>query len=121
MTLCRGRVYRPPAMKTLISLAVVRRRLHRPPTRLRRPTRGRRTARYSSSKTSRPLVGDIERVGDAYRVRRLIGETTVPADRVLRLCATWTRRSGFVRGRANLADPDERLAPGRVVPPQRPA
>jgi hypothetical protein len=56
-----------------------------------------------------PLVGDIERVGDAYRVRRLIGETTVPADRVLRLCADMDDAFGFVRGRANLSDPDERL------------
>ena len=37
------------------------------------------------------LAGDIERAGDLYRVRRLIGETTVPADRVLRLCATWKK------------------------------
>ena len=56
-----------------------------------------------------PLAGDIERVGDAYRVRRLIGETTVPIDRALRLCTTWMRHSDFVRGRANLSDPDEHL------------
>ncbi len=56
-----------------------------------------------------PLAGDIERVGDAYRVRRLIGETTVPADRVLRLCADMEEAYHFVSGRANLKDADERL------------
>ena len=56
-----------------------------------------------------PLAGDIERVGDSYHVRRLIGETTVPADHVLRLCADMDEGFRFVRGRANLSDPDERL------------
>ena len=55
------------------------------------------------------LVGDIERVGDVYRVRRLIGETTAPADRVLRLCGSMEEAYAFVRDRANLTDPDERL------------
>ena len=55
------------------------------------------------------LLGDIERVGAAYHVRRLIGETTVAADRVLRLCADMPEAYAFVRGRANLADADERL------------
>jgi hypothetical protein len=55
------------------------------------------------------LTGDIERVGDVYHVRRLIGETTVPADSVLRLCATLQDAYAFVRSRANLTDPDERL------------
>ena len=55
------------------------------------------------------LVGDIERVGDLYRVRRLIGQTTVPADRVLRLCPGMVEAYEFLRGRANLTDPDERL------------
>ena len=55
------------------------------------------------------LVGDIERVGDLYRVRRLIGQTTVPADRVLRLCPGMVEAYEFLRGQANLTDPDERL------------
>ena len=55
------------------------------------------------------LAGDIERAGDLYRVRRLIGETTVPADRVLRLCADMEEAYAFLRGRANLTDADERL------------
>lgn len=58
------------------------------------------------------LAGDIERAGDLYRVRRLIGETTVPADRVLRLCADMEEAYAFLRGRANLTDADERLRLG---------
>ena len=55
------------------------------------------------------LAGDVERAGDLYRVRRLIGETTVPAERVLRLCADMGEAYAFLRGRANLSDADERL------------
>jgi hypothetical protein len=69
------------------------------------PTRG----KVLILENEQPLAGDIERIGDSYRVRRLIGETTVPADRVLRLCADMDEAFGFVRGRANLSDPDERL------------
>ena len=54
-------------------------------------------------------AAEIEKVGDVYRVRRLIGETTVTADRVLQLCGTLEDAYDFVRGRANLTDPDERL------------
>jgi hypothetical protein len=55
------------------------------------------------------LGGDIERVGDQYRVRRLTGETWVPADRVLRLCASLEDALALLQSRANLRDPDERL------------
>ena len=58
------------------------------------------------------LAGDIERAGDLYRVRRLIGETTVPAERVLRLCADMEEAYAFLRSRANLADADEHLRLG---------
>ena len=67
------------------------------------------------------LAGDIERAGDLYRVRRLIGETTVPADRVLRLCADMEEAYAFLRG---LRQPHRRRrapAPRRVVPPERAA
>ncbi|HVS35228.1 MAG TPA: hypothetical protein VMS17_06570 [Gemmataceae bacterium] len=55
------------------------------------------------------MCGDVERIGDVYHVRRLIGETAVPAERVLRLCASVEEALAFVRSRANLTDPDERL------------
>ena len=57
----------------------------------------------------RVLEGDIERVGDQYRVRRAAGETWVPADKALTLCATLEDAYAFLRRRANLHDPDERL------------
>ena len=69
------------------------------------PTRG----KVLVLENEQPLVGDIERIGNAYRVRRLIGETTVPASRVLRLCADMNGAFQFVRSRANLSDADERL------------
>ena len=58
--------------------------------------------------SERTLSGDIERVGDHYRVRRLIGETLIPADQVLKLCGSLEEAYQALRGRANLNDPDER-------------
>jgi hypothetical protein len=55
------------------------------------------------------LEGDIERVGSQYRVRRVIGETWVSGDRVLRLCSDVASAYVFLRSRANLNDADERL------------
>jgi hypothetical protein len=57
----------------------------------------------------RTLEGDIERVGTQYRVRRLVGETWVPAESVLALCPTLEDAYRYLRRRANLRDPDERL------------
>jgi hypothetical protein len=59
--------------------------------------------------TERTLEGDVERVGEQYRVRRSVGETWVPASKVLALCATHADAHLFLRKRANLNDPDERL------------
>jgi hypothetical protein len=69
------------------------------------PTRG----KVLVLENEQTLSGDIERVGDAYRVRRLTGETAVPADRALRLCGSMEEAYAFVRDRANLTDPDEHL------------
>jgi hypothetical protein len=55
------------------------------------------------------LTGDIERIDNQYRVKRLIGETCVPAAKVLRLCASLEEAYAFLQTRANLNDPDERL------------
>jgi hypothetical protein len=57
----------------------------------------------------RTLTGEIEQVGEQFRVKRLVGETWVPADKVLRLCASLEEGYRFLQGRANLDDPDERL------------
>jgi hypothetical protein len=59
--------------------------------------------------TERTLEGDIDQVGEAFRVKRQTGEMSVPAAQVLRLCATMEEAFECVRGRANLRDPDERL------------
>lgn len=55
------------------------------------------------------LEGDIELVGDQYRVRRTIGATFVPTNRVLALCASMVDAYRFLQGRCNLRDADERL------------
>jgi hypothetical protein len=55
------------------------------------------------------MEGDIERVGDRYRVRRNVGETWVPADRVLALTASLPDAYVYLRGRINREDADERL------------
>jgi len=61
----------------------------------------------------RTVEGDIERVGDQYRVRHAVGETWVPGDKVLRLCADMADAYRALRARANLNDPDECLRLGR--------
>jgi hypothetical protein len=57
----------------------------------------------------RTLEGDIERVGDQYRIKRLLGETWIPADATLSLCADIPDAYLFLHRRANLDDADERL------------
>lgn len=57
----------------------------------------------------RTLTGDIERLDDQYRIKRLVGETWVPVAKALRLCATMEEAYEYLRARANLRDPDERM------------
>src|SRR5262245_1568661 len=57
----------------------------------------------------RTLEGDIERVGDRYCIRRSVGVTWVPAERVAGVCASKADALAFLRRRSNLDDPDERL------------
>jgi hypothetical protein len=59
--------------------------------------------------SERTVEGDIERVGNQYRVHRAVGETWMPCDKVLRLCADMDEAYLFLRGRANVNDPDELL------------
>jgi hypothetical protein len=68
-----------------------------------------RTGKVLLLENEHTLLGDVERVGEQYRVRRVVGETWVPAGRVLCLCGSLEEAYAFVRGRANLKDPDERL------------
>jgi hypothetical protein len=78
------------------------------------PSRGERAEKPATGKVlvldnERTLSGDIERVDDQYRIKRLIGETWVPASKALKLCNSLPEAYTFLRSRANLNDPDERL------------
>jgi hypothetical protein len=55
------------------------------------------------------LEGDITRVGDQYRVRRSVGETWVPGDKARCLCGSLEQAYAYLRGQANLDNPEERL------------
>src|SRR2546425_407355 len=55
------------------------------------------------------LEGQIERQDGYYRVRRGSSEIMVPAAKAVRLCAGWDEALAFLKARANLQDPDERL------------
>lgn len=57
----------------------------------------------------RTLEGDIDRLDNQYRVRRSAGITWVPTEKVLKLCRDKADALAFLRTRANLQDPDERL------------
>ncbi len=66
-------------------------------------------ARVLLLENDRVLQGDVDKVGEEYRLRRLTGETWVPANTVARVCASLDEAYQYLRGRANLRDPDERL------------
>lgn len=55
------------------------------------------------------LTGEVERVGDQYRIKRLLGETYLPVSKALKVCASLEEAHLFLRRRANLHDPSERL------------
>jgi hypothetical protein len=57
----------------------------------------------------RILEGDIERVGEQYRIRRAAGETLLPVNKARTLCRSMEEAYVFLRDSANLEDPDERL------------
>ncbi|NBY00784.1 MAG: hypothetical protein EBQ87_02205 [Planctomycetes bacterium] len=57
----------------------------------------------------RVLEGDIELVGDRYKIKRTIGETWLPTNNVVRLCPSMDDAYLFLRSRTNLEDADERL------------
>lgn len=67
------------------------------------------TGRVLILDNERTLEGDVEQVGNQYRVRRPVGETWVPGETVLKLCADLSEAHAFLRSRTNLRDPDEHL------------
>jgi len=68
-----------------------------------------RTGHVLILENARALEGDIERIGNHYRVKYDVGETWVPAEKVQRLCADMADAYTYLRGQANLNDPDEHL------------
>lgn len=78
-------------------------------TRAAEPADVRTTGRVLLLENERVLEGEVVREGDRYRIRRPLGESWVPAANVLRLCADIDEAYQFLRNRANLRDPDERL------------
>jgi hypothetical protein len=72
-------------------------------------TAPRTTGKVLILNNERTFEGDTEKVGEIYRVHRSGGEITVPSNQVLRLCTDWDDAVAFMRSRANLDDPDERL------------
>lgn len=59
--------------------------------------------------SERCMEGEIERLGEQYRIRRGSSEVWLPTEKALRLCADWDDAFSFMKRRANLGDPDERL------------
>src|SRR3989442_1080964 len=57
----------------------------------------------------RTLEGDVERIGEQYRVRRALGELWLQRENVLRLCKDYPDAYRFLLTRSNLRDPDEHL------------
>jgi hypothetical protein len=69
----------------------------------------RQTGHVLLLENERVVEGTIDREGDAYHVRRPVGETVVPDRVVLCLCENMEEAYDFLRARANLRDPDERI------------
>jgi hypothetical protein len=67
----------------------------------------------------RAVEGDIALCGDQYCIRRGEGEISFPATKAVRLCADWDEALAFMKSRANLQDPDERLRLARWCQQQR--
>src|SRR6266542_2569640 len=68
-----------------------------------------RAAAADKPEAGKVLILDNDRVGDRYRLRRSLGVTWVPAERVAGLCGSKEEALAFLRRRSNLDDPDERL------------
>jgi hypothetical protein len=73
------------------------------------PEKPAETGKVLVLENERTLTGDIERIGDKYRIKRLTGETVIPASQALKLCASLEEALLFLESRTNLNDVDERL------------
>ncbi len=59
--------------------------------------------------SERGLEGKIEKIGDQYRIQRGSSEVWLSAEKSMRLCADWDDAYAYMKSRANLGDPEERL------------
>ena len=59
--------------------------------------------------SERVLEGEVERIGNRFRVRRGASEVWIPADQAICLCGDIGEAFARMKTRANLGDPDERL------------
>src|SRR5947209_10611203 len=96
-------------MKTICATLCVLVAVTAPSLSAQESTAPRPEGRVLHLQNERGLEGDVERVGERYRVRRGAGELWVPAEKVLRLCTNWDDAYEFMKKRVNLGDPDERL------------
>jgi hypothetical protein len=55
------------------------------------------------------LEGDISLDGEQYIIRGAVGTTTIPVDRVRKVCADKKEALGYLREKTNPEDPDDRL------------
>jgi hypothetical protein len=69
----------------------------------------RSTGRVLLLRSERALEGEIVLVGGQYRIRRGAAEVWIASAQVVRLCADWPEAYEYMKTRANLGDPDERL------------
>jgi hypothetical protein len=60
-------------------------------------------------KTNGVMEGDVEHIGDQYRVRYATGEAWVPGDGVWHLCDSMEEAYAFLQTQTNLNDADERF------------
>ncbi|MFM7149712.1 MAG: hypothetical protein ACKO23_07710 [Gemmataceae bacterium] len=73
------------------------------------PTPPKETGKVLVLETERTLTGDIEKIGEQYRIRRLVGETWIPENKAIKLCSSIEEAYRFLQRRANLNDVDERM------------
>src|SRR5437763_1820665 len=57
----------------------------------------------------RVLEGEVVKDGTLYRIRKDGSEICIPARQALKVCADRAAAFEYMRGRANLGDPDERV------------
>lgn len=71
-------------------------------------TPARSTGKILLLTSERIMEGDVERIGERYRIRRGTSEVWIPADKAICICADAKEAFAQMKSRANLGDADER-------------